>query len=172
MLVGHRQPTGPVPISEASPVDGVDLPDLVGRPGPPWVLRRPASRRRRGQAGATEAALQGAHAGDGRRGPALPQDHPDQAAPPTRVTTFQPAGAAVHPAVGTGGGVAAPVVIRLQARLPPIAEAAPDPANRVVGEAQVEGDPPEDLTGLMALNDGLTNRDGDRAGHETLPPRW
>jgi hypothetical protein len=172
MLVGHRQPTGPVPIRETGPVDRVDLPDLVRRLGPPWVLRRRASRRRRGQPRAAEAALQGADAGNGRLGPALSQDHPDQAAPPTRVTMFQPAGAAVHPDVGAGSRVAAPVVIRPQTRFTPIAEASPDPAHRVVGEAQVEGDPPEILTRLMALNDRLTNGHGNRAGHDTLPPRY
>jgi len=168
MLVGHRQPTGPVPIPEAGSVDGVDLPHLVGRLGPPWVLRRRASWRTPGQSRAAEAALQAAHAGDTRLGPVLSQYHPDQAATPTRVPTFQPAGAAVHPEVGKRGGLPATAVIRPQTRLTSIAEAAPDPANRVVGEAQVEGDTSEILTLLMARDNGLTNRDRNRAWHDTL----
>jgi hypothetical protein len=155
-------------IGQALLLHGVDLPDLMGRRPPAAVLRgRPHGRAI--DAGPTEPALQGPLRGQRAVGPLLLEWEADEDGAPGGMVTLQPAGGADQTGVAPRLGSAAAWVIRRQRVGSPVADATPELANRHEGDVKFLGDGSERVSLLAALDDRLTNRDGDGLGHGNPP---
>lgn len=164
MLVGDRQPTGPAAVPQFGPVDGIDLPNLMDLAGPPRIVGW-GTPRWGIPSHAAEGPLQGPHGRQTPIGPALAQNHTDQARPPTRVAAFQPAGRAEDPRVAVGSVTTTPLVIGRQARFAMIASPTPDLTNGVVGQSQLPGDLAEALPLSVTVQNGSTDGYSNSVGH-------
>ena len=146
---------------------GVDLPDLVGLPGPlvgGAAPRRPAGRRRR-QARAGQPAADGARGGHVAAGVVVPQRQPDQVGAPAGVPAAQLGGGRHQVGGRRGPGPAAVAVVGGHAVLAVGGEAPAQAADGARAEAQGGGDGRRRLALLPAAEHGTAGGDGQSGGH-------
>jgi hypothetical protein len=147
-------------------LDGVHLPEIMGRRGPDWDSAWPLSSPGAIDPLALEGPLQRPCRGNQHGGEEPEELDADPPGAPGRVPPLELTGLAENARVGPARGSAAGPVADDQAVLPRVAEGPPEGADRDVREVQVGGDLSEGLAVEVSADDLLASRERNGARHE------
>jgi hypothetical protein len=164
-LINDAEPADTLARLQADEFFGIDLPDVVGPPGPVAVGGGAAALGSGAEAGLAEPALHGALRGQPGLGVSLAEDDADEASPPGGVGAAQRQGLLVELLGGSGAGPAVVTVGGGQGRVPVLTEAAHELPDGAWGQAEGLGDGGGGLAAVVASQDGLAEGDGSRCWH-------
>ena len=167
--VDHRHPTDLLAGPEPLLLDGVDLPEVVGRIRPgrdgAWPLGPPGAV----DSLLLEGALQRPYRGDRRGGEEPEEFEANPPGTPSRVFSLESTGSAEDIGLGPRHGSATGRVVDDQAVIPRVTEGTPEIANGAVREVEIGGDLSEALAVEVSTDDVLARGERDGARHERSP---